>query len=58
MMSQSGGSKFGGGQTVLQPGAAARVYGEGGGPTYVGAVTTNYAGGVGFQGVIIVEEYY
>lgn len=56
--SQSGGSLFGGGQRIAQPGAAARVYGEGGGPTYAGAVTTNYAGGVGFQGVIIVEEYY
>jgi hypothetical protein len=57
-MGFSGGSKFGGGQTIAQPGAAARVYGEGGGATYAGAVTTNYAGGNGFQGVIIIEEYY
>lgn len=56
--SQSGGSKFGGGQVPLQPGGAARVYGEGGGATYAGAVTTNYAGGNGYQGVIIIEEYY
>lgn len=57
-MGFSGGSKFGGGQAPTQPGSAARVYGEGGGSTYSGAVTTNYAGGNGFQGVIIVEEYY
>lgn len=57
--SASGGSKFGGGSIVsAQPGTNARVYGEGGGSTYSGASTSNYAGGNGFQGVIIVEEYY
>lgn len=56
--SNSGGSKFGGGQMASQPGAAARVYGEGGGAAYVGGLATNYAGGNGYQGVIIIEEYY
>ena len=55
----NGGSRFGGGSLqATQPGTNARVYGEGGGSTYVGASTSNFAGGTGYQGIIIVEEYY
>ncbi len=50
---------FGGGVlTKTGAGNAATNYGEGGGAGYDGGVTTNYAGGAGFQGIIIVEEYY
>ena len=50
---------FGGGvPTKSGAGSAATNYGEGGGAGYDGGVTTNYAGGAGFQGIIIIEEYY
>jgi hypothetical protein len=50
---------FGGGvPTKAGAGSAATNYGEGGGAGYDGGVTTNYAGGAGFQGIIIIEEYY
>jgi hypothetical protein len=40
-------------------GINATNYGEGGGPVRTTtAVATNYAGGDGYQGIIIVEEYY
>lgn len=50
---------FGGGVPTQQgAGNSATNYGEGGGAGFDGGVTTNYAGGNGFQGVIIIEEYY
>jgi hypothetical protein len=51
---------FGGGKPPVGGGTGenANTYGEGGGATYAGSVTTNYAGGNGFQGIIIIEEYY
>ena len=50
---------FGGGvPTQAGAGVNATIYGEGGGAGYNGGVTTNYAGGNGYQGIIIVEEYY
>jgi len=39
-------------------GTNATGYGSGGGPAAVRAVATNYAGGNGAQGIIIVEEYF
>jgi hypothetical protein len=51
---------YGGGKVALSSttGPAADTYGEGGGSVYAGSVTTNYAGGAGFQGIIVIEEYY
>ena len=53
---------FIGGGVTASAGAAgidATNYGEGGGPVRTStAVATDYAGGDGFQGIIIVEEYF
>lgn len=38
-------------------GVSATLYGEGGGGAYLSATTNNYAGGAGYQGLIIVREY-
>lgn len=51
---------IGGGQryqttTAIVPG---EVPGEAGSPVYLSNTTSNYAGGAGYKGIIIVEEYY
>jgi hypothetical protein len=61
-ISLSGSSpKFGGGKSassLTSNGTDATNYGEGGAAGNAFAVATNYAGGNGFSGVIIITEYY
>ena len=61
-LSMSGATPFfGGGKittTTEATGKAGTNYGEGGSGGAVFNVTTNYAGGVGYQGVIRITEYY
>lgn len=57
----SGSGIFGGAVLTIVTGAAgsnATVPGVGGGATYVGSVATDYNGGDGADGIVIIKEYY